>query len=139
MSKQSKRRKDDGWKTGTVAEFLEMTPEEEALMEMMLALSRGVRHYRNAEGINQTELAERMGSSQSRVALVERGDKSVSMQLTLRALLALGCSRAQIADLVANGPPSIQPHEPPKKAAINAAANPKPKKKAAKKRKAATK
>ncbi|MFM2063630.1 MAG: hypothetical protein RLZZ507_3301 [Cyanobacteriota bacterium] len=29
-----------GWKVGTVAEFLELTPEEAALIEIKLALSR---------------------------------------------------------------------------------------------------
>ena len=35
-----------GWKDGTVAEFLELTPEESALIEIKLALSRKLRERR---------------------------------------------------------------------------------------------
>ena len=35
-----------GWKVGTVSEFLDLTPEESALIEIKLALSRKLRERR---------------------------------------------------------------------------------------------
>lgn len=35
-----------GWKVGTVSEFLELTPEENALIEIKLALSRSLKQRR---------------------------------------------------------------------------------------------
>ncbi len=35
-----------GWKVGAVAEFLDLTPEESALIEIKLALSRQLRERR---------------------------------------------------------------------------------------------
>ena len=38
-----------GWKVGTVPEFLELTPEETALIEIKLALSRNLRERREKQ------------------------------------------------------------------------------------------
>ncbi len=38
-----KRLEEKGWKVGTVADFLELTPEETALIEIKLALSRNLK------------------------------------------------------------------------------------------------
>jgi transcriptional regulator with XRE-family HTH domain len=45
------------------------------------------------KNLTQTELAQLLNSSQSRVAKMERGDPSVSVDLLVRSLLALGASR----------------------------------------------
>ena len=37
---ERKRLEQAGWKSGTVSEFLELTPEETVLVEIKLALSR---------------------------------------------------------------------------------------------------
>ena len=60
-----------GWKVGTVSEFLNLSPEEAAIVEVRLALSHGVRKLRQRKKLSQVELASMMGSSQSRVAKVE--------------------------------------------------------------------
>jgi hypothetical protein len=41
-----------GWKVGTVAEFLELTPEEEAIVEIRLALSKSVKKMRQQEQLS---------------------------------------------------------------------------------------
>src|SRR5229473_7821126 len=81
-----------GWKDGTVAEFLNLTPEESALIEIKLALSRKLRERRQKR-MTQAQLAEKLGSSQSRVAKAETGDGSVSIELLVRAMLATGARR----------------------------------------------
>ena len=92
----ARRLKSRGWKTGDAADFLGLTPEESALVELRLALSRSVRARRLKLGVSQVELASRLGSSQSRVAKLEAADATVSIDLLIRSLLALGASRRDI-------------------------------------------
>ncbi len=89
-----------GWKDGTVAEFLELTPEEEALIEIKLALSKNLRERRQNQ-MTQGQLAEKLKSSQSRVAKAESGHSSVSLELLVRALLATGATPSDIAKAIA--------------------------------------
>lgn len=97
----ARRLKVRGWKVGDAAEFLGLTPEEAALVEMRLALSRTVRARRLKLGVSQVELASRLGSSQSRVAKLEAADATVSIDLLIRSLLALGASRRDIGRALA--------------------------------------
>jgi predicted XRE-type DNA-binding protein len=89
-----------GWRVGSVREFLDLTDEELALVEIRVSLAMGVRNRRRRRKLTQLELAELMGSSQSRVAKMEAGDESVSMDLLVRALLALGATRKDVAKIV---------------------------------------
>jgi len=57
-----------GWRVGSVADFLGLTPQESKLVEMHVALATTLRKLRVAAGVTQNELAKRLGSSQSRVA-----------------------------------------------------------------------
>jgi len=86
-----------GWHVGTTDEFLGLTSEEAALIELKLALSDELRARRVAKGVTQGELAKRLGSSQSRVAKMEAADASVTMDLLVRAHLALGATPKDLA------------------------------------------
>jgi predicted XRE-type DNA-binding protein len=86
-----------GWKTGSTADFLSLTPEESAFVEMKLGLSQALRRWRTRKQLTQGELAEALGSSQSRVARMEAADSSVSVDLLVRSLLKLGATRRDIA------------------------------------------
>ncbi len=77
-----------GWKVSDAAEFLELSEAEAALVELKLALGDAVRALRRRSRLSQHELAQRMGSSQSRVAKVEAHDPEVSLDLQLRAVFA---------------------------------------------------
>lgn len=79
-----------GWRLGSAQEFLGLSDQEAAFVELKLALGSYVRRYRIRQRWTQTALAARLGSSQSRVAKVEAGDATVSLDLQVRALLALG-------------------------------------------------
>ncbi len=92
-----KRLEAAGWTVSDAATFLKLTPEEAALVEMRLALSRSLRERRLAAGLTQTAFAKQLGSSQSRVAKLEAGDPSVSLELLIRALLSVGASRKDVA------------------------------------------
>jgi len=95
--KQLERR---GWKVGTVAEFLQLSPEESAYIEMKLALSKNLQERRKNKSLTQEQLARLLKSSQSRVAKMEAGDPSVSLDLLVRSLLILGESRKNVAKIL---------------------------------------
>lgn len=100
-AKKRKRVEAAGFAVGSAAEFLELSPAEAALVDMRLALSAALRERRTAAGLTQAALARRVGSSQSRVAKMEAGDPSVSLDLLVRALLAAGASRREVGQAVA--------------------------------------
>lgn len=100
-AKKRKRLEAAGFAVGPAAEFLGLSPEEAALIEMRLALSRALRDRRGEAGLSQAALARRVGSSQSRVAKMEAGDPSVSLDLLIRALLAAGASRREVGQALA--------------------------------------
>jgi hypothetical protein len=89
-----------GWTFGTVKDFLGLSEAETVLIEMKLALSRNLRARRTAHGLSQVEFARRLQSSQSRVAKMEAGDPSVSMDLLVSSLLLLGASSAELAKTI---------------------------------------
>jgi predicted XRE-type DNA-binding protein len=97
--KGTKRAKLDaaGWAVGSTADFLRLSPEESAFVEMKLALSQSLRQWRARQKLTQGELAKRLRSSQSRVAKMEAADATVSVDLLVRSLLRLGAKPKDIA------------------------------------------
>lgn len=89
-----------GWKIGTAREFLNLSPEEAAYVELKIALSKNLQDYRREKKLTQEELARRLKSSQSRIAKMEAGDPSVSLDLLVRSLLALGASKKNLAQML---------------------------------------
>ena len=105
MKQEKKERlKKAGWKVGTTKEFLQLTAEEAALIEIKLALARSLKKRRIAQKMTQDELAKELGSSQSRVAKMESADATVSLELLVRSLLALGASRQDIGRIIGKKP-----------------------------------
>lgn len=68
---------------------------------MKLALCDAVRSRRTQKRLTQTEFAKLISSSQSRVARIEAGDPSVSIDLVMKSLLRLGATKKDVADLIA--------------------------------------
>jgi DNA-binding transcriptional regulator YiaG len=97
--KRTKRKKLEalGWRVGSAAEFLHLSPEEAALGEMKLGLSLALKRRRVASALSQEALAKLLGSSQSRVAKMEAGHGPVSIELLLRGLLVLGATPREVA------------------------------------------
>ena len=91
-----KRLRATGWKAGSTREFLGLNNQEAALVDLKLALVAAVRLARRKRGLSQIDLAQRMRSSQSRVAKIETGDQSVSLDLIVRALFATGATRREL-------------------------------------------
>ena len=98
---KQKRLEAKGWKVGTAGEFLELSPEEARYIELKLALSGHLKQRRIRKKLTQEQLATLMSSSQSRVAKMESGDPSVSLDLLVRSLLTLGASEKDLAKVIA--------------------------------------
>ena len=89
-----------GWKVGSVEEFLDLSDHESTYIEMKLALSESLKAWREAQKLTQAAVAKLTHSSQSRVAKMEAGDPSVSLDLLIRSLLALGASNQDLANTI---------------------------------------
>jgi hypothetical protein len=91
-----------GWKVGSATQFLGLSPEEEAYVELKLRLADGLRKRRLGSRLTQQELAKAVRSSQSRVAKMEAGDPTVTVDLLVRSLLALGATRREVARIISS-------------------------------------
>ncbi len=98
---KQRRLKKAGWRAGSVADFLHLNKEEEEIVDMKLRLSDLVKRARTRSGMSQIRLAQKLGSSQSRVAKIEAADPSVSLDLLVRASLVTGASRKELARAIA--------------------------------------
>lgn len=100
---ETKRKKLEakGWRIGTPKDFLGMSNEEEAYVNLRLKLAEGLKARRQSRGITQVGLARTIKSSQSRVAKMEAGDPTVSLDLLVKSLFALGASNSELAAIIA--------------------------------------
>lgn len=100
--KKAKRKKlkEKGFKIGSTADFLQLTPEEEAYVEIRLEVSSLLKYQRQKRDWTQEQLARAIESSQSRVAKMEGGDPSTSLDLMIKALLRLGVSKKELGELL---------------------------------------
>ena len=89
-----------GWRSGDAADFLELTEEEAAFVELKLALGDYLKKVRTENAWTQSDVARRLGSSQSRVAKMEAADASVSVDLLVRSLLTLGVSLQEVGRVI---------------------------------------
>jgi predicted transcriptional regulator len=82
--------------------LLELSPVEPALVEMRIALGRSLKLQRQKKHLTQAAVAQRLHSSQSRVAKMESGDASVSLDLLIQRLLTLDATPHDVARAVAS-------------------------------------
>ncbi|HIK12329.1 MAG TPA: helix-turn-helix transcriptional regulator [Oscillatoriaceae cyanobacterium M33_DOE_052] len=90
-----------GWKIGTVSDFLDLTPEETILVEIKLALSKSLKERRQ-KMMTQSELAGKIGTSETRIAKAENSDASVSLELLIRSILATGATPKDIGQIISD-------------------------------------
>lgn len=95
-----KRLEAKGWKVGTATEFLDLPVEEARYIELKLALSDHLKRRRERKHLTQIQFAKMISSSQSRVAKMEAGDPSVSLDLLVRSLFTLGASERDLAKVI---------------------------------------
>ena len=99
-SEKRKRLEAAGWAVGNASDFLGLNSAEAELVELKVQLALLVKERRKIHNLSQNALAKKMGSSQSRVAKIESGDPSVSLDLIVRALLTSGVTRQELAQAI---------------------------------------
>jgi DNA-binding XRE family transcriptional regulator len=92
-----KKLRNTDWQIGNAEDILQLSNEKSALIDLRLALSQAAKRLRIKQDLSQAELAQRMKSSQSRIAKIEAADPSVSIDLMVKALVAAGAGRREIA------------------------------------------
>ena len=101
MKKEKKKRLESkGWSLGNARDFLELSDEEAAYIELKLALCQNLKERRQARRLTQAQLARMLNSSQSRVAKMEACDPTVSIDLLIRSHLALGATKKDLAKVI---------------------------------------
>lgn len=93
--------KEQGWNVGSASDFLGLSKEESAYVELKVSLAHYLQKKRLAKHMTQETLARLIHSSQSRVAKIENSDSTVSIDLMVRSLLALGTSKTELAKAIA--------------------------------------
>ena len=73
-----------------------LSSQEEAYVEIKLRLAENLLNQRLRHQMTQSDLARAIKSSQSRVAKMKAGERSVSPDLLVRSLLALGASSKDV-------------------------------------------
>src|SRR5438046_1221562 len=92
-----------GYRVTSAQEFLGLSDEEMELINLKIALIEKLKEVRNRKNVTQQKLARLIGSSQSRIAMMERGRQDVSLDLICRALFALGLSRGELGKAFTSG------------------------------------
>jgi DNA-binding transcriptional regulator YiaG len=102
MNKEKRKKLEaKGWKVTSVAEFLELTPDEEKVIELRLTLSEVLKKQRLASNLTQESFAKMLGTSQSRIAKMESGDKSVTLDLLIRSIFKTGVNIRELSEMIA--------------------------------------
>jgi DNA-binding XRE family transcriptional regulator len=104
MSMDKRKRKlleSAGWNVGGTRQFLALSAEEMAIVEVKLGLANALKEQRDRRRMTQEQLGKLLGSSQSRVAKMEAADPSVSIDLMVRSLLRMGASSKDVASYIA--------------------------------------
>lgn len=78
-----------------------MSKEESEYIELKLALSQALVKRRKQSNLTQVQLAKKLNSSQSRIAIMEQGDPKVSLDLLVKSLMAMGATKKNIVKLIA--------------------------------------
>ena len=102
MDKEKRKKLEaKGWKVTSMAEFLKLSPDEEKIIELRLALSEALKKQRLASNLTQESFAKMLGTSQSRIAKMEAGDKSVTLDLLIRSIFKTGINIRELSEMIA--------------------------------------
>lgn len=99
-STQKRKLAANGWRIGSTQDFLGLSERESAYIELKLKLAQNLKKKRLEKHLTQIDLAKLLKSNQSRVAKMEAGDPSVSIDLLIKSLLALGTSHKDLAGII---------------------------------------
>ena len=95
-----------GFVVGDTQAFLDLSDAEMAMIDARVALAQALRDRRNRVlKVSQAAFAERIGSSQSRVAKMETGDPSVTLDLLIRSLVRSGSPLEEVGRVLCEAKP----------------------------------
>lgn len=100
ISEKKEKLETKGWKIVSASDSPGLSAEEENIIELRLALSRAIKSQRLKVGLTQAAAAALLRSSQSRIAKIEAGDKSVSLDLMLKSLIRLGIKADELPQIL---------------------------------------
>ena len=69
---------------------------------MKIALSKKFSTLRKSNKLTQVQAAKTLHTSQSRIAKMETGDPSVSIDLLIKGMITLGANKKSVAQAFAN-------------------------------------
>ncbi len=99
-NKKKKALESKGYRVGSAEDFLGLSREESQYIELKLGLSKALAELRRQSNLTQLQVAKILKSSQSRIAKLESGDPSVSLDLLIKSLLAMGATKNGIAKAI---------------------------------------
>lgn len=94
------RLKSQGWEVGKTADFLKLSQEEIALIDLKIALTKRLKELRIKQNLSQESLAKKIKSSQSRIAKIEAGEQNISLDLILKTLFSLGATNQDLIEVI---------------------------------------
>lgn len=97
-AKKKARIKAMGGRVTTVEEWLDLTPEEVAIIDMKIRLGKELKTQRKKKRLSQEETAKILNTSQGRVSKMERGQATID-QLAW-SLLRMGESEKKVARVI---------------------------------------
>ncbi|MDH3973027.1 MAG: helix-turn-helix domain-containing protein [Deltaproteobacteria bacterium] len=100
-SAKKKKLEKPGWSSGDASDLLGLSPEEMAIIEMKIALAKKFQELRKSKKMTQVQVAKLLHTSQSKVAKMEAGDPSVSLELLIKGLITLGSTRKTVGRCIA--------------------------------------
>jgi len=101
MDRVKRRRLEEaGWQVGSAADFLGLTDEETVYINLRVRLADALKARRRAAKLSQKAFATAMRSSQSRIAKAENNNHTVSLDLLIRSLIALGVSLEELGRIL---------------------------------------
>ncbi len=88
----------------SAAEWLGLSPREAEFVEIKVRLWKAVKELRRKKRVSQQKMAKLIGSDQSRVSRMEKGDPSVTIDFLIRCLvIGLGVSMEEVYRYFAEG------------------------------------
>ena len=89
-----------GYNMTNAAEWLGLSPQEDAIVNMRVNFAMEIERICKEQGITQKALAEKIGTRQSGVARMLNNPSKVTLDHLIRTLLALGTPSKRIASLI---------------------------------------
>ena len=86
-----------GFRVTTTKDWLNLSIEEEKVIEMRVALAAELERMRKEKGMTQAQLAKRLGTKQSGVARMINNPDSATIDNLIKAMVSMGASVGRIA------------------------------------------